>query len=272
MSSIKLLVLSVIFLLATSTNVKTQEGFGVEDLKDLLSTSIKHTTSLNGLVTQLTQKIVNTMLSLGEMTNKVDEMDKAWNQEIEGIKASFAEEIFAVKQSMQLEFQKLKNSSEADLQSLEAKLDALREDSEAGHQSQETQLKKMSDEIDAIKTTIFDVKIINGEEDAGNPKCSKVCAGTTGRHSTATAHHSSQSFYIDVDISDCGFVKIPTVTTSLEGTGGHYHASGTASPYSVTPAGFRVYIKNASYESEGVQKAAKRHQWNVEWVAVGYTC
>ena len=65
----------------------------------------------------------------------------------------------------------------------------------------------------------------------------------SGRHSTTTAHHTSQSFYIDVDISGCGFVKIPTVTTSLEGTGGHWVASGTASPYSVTPAGFRVYIK-----------------------------
>ena len=39
------------------------DELAVEDLKDLLLTSIQNTVSLNDLVTQLTQKIVNIMLS-----------------------------------------------------------------------------------------------------------------------------------------------------------------------------------------------------------------
>ena len=46
----------------TFQNPDTDE-LAVEDLKDLLLTSIQNTASLNDLVTQLTHKIVNVMLS-----------------------------------------------------------------------------------------------------------------------------------------------------------------------------------------------------------------
>ena len=75
-----------------------------------------------------------------------------------------------------------------------------------------------------------------------------------------------------MDISDCGFVTTPTITTSLEGNGSHYEGTGTSSVYLMSSSRFRMYIKNASYAVEGISEAAKRLHWNVEWVAVGYTC
>ena len=94
----------------------------------------------------------------------------------------------------------------------------------------------------------------------------------SGRSSTTTTHHSSEAVYIDVDIRGCGFVKIPTITTSIEGKGGHYTATGTSAVYSASASQFRMYIKNDHYASEGVGNAARRLGWNVEWIAVGYTC
>lgn len=263
----------IMFLVFTTiaTNVRCQDArpppnqeLAVEDLKDLLLTSIQQTVSLNELVTQLTQKIVNTMLSVSEITTKVEKIEKSLNQEIEGIKAGMEEEVQALKHSVQ----KLKNSSEE----VEKNFEALKSSSQANFESQESKLNTLEDTVDALETRSSEVKIVNGEESAGNAKCSTVCAGTTGRSSTTTVYHSSTIIYIDVDISGCGFVKIPTVTTSLEGAGGHYVATGAATPYSVTTAGFRIYIKNDHYKTEGVENAAKRLSWNVEWVAVGYTC
>ena len=39
------------------------QEIAIDDLKDLLMTSIQNTIALNDLVTQLTQKIVNTMIT-----------------------------------------------------------------------------------------------------------------------------------------------------------------------------------------------------------------
>ena len=78
---------------------------------------------------------------------------------------------------------------------------------------------------------------------------------------------------IDVDISGCGFVKIPTITTSLEGSSSHYKAIGASNLYSATTSGFTVYITNPSYTTgTRLRDAARNSNWNLEWVAVGYTC
>ena len=95
---------------------------------------------------------------------------------------------------------------------------------------------------------------------------------TPGRDSTITTEYGYDTIFIDVDISDCGFVKIPTITTSLEGNGKHYEGTGTSSLSSASASWFRMYIEMATYAVEGVGDAAKRLRWNVEWVAVGYIC
>jgi len=114
-----------------------------------------------------------------------------------------------------------------------------------------------------------EVMIVSGEQPAGGETCMKVCAGTTGRSTTAWTDYSSDGLYEDVDISGCGFKTVPTVTTSLEGTSAHWNALGTSSIYSVTTTTFRIYIQ-ASY---GIRNGgAESRKWNVEWIAVGYTC
>jgi len=112
-----------------------------------------------------------------------------------------------------------------------------------------------------------EVMIISGEQPAGDENCMKVCAGSTGRVTTDWTSVDSERIYEDVDISDCGFTTIPTVTTAIEGTGYHWQATGTSSIYSVTTNSFRIYLNHPLANSKAESK-----KWNVEWIAVGYTC
>jgi len=112
-----------------------------------------------------------------------------------------------------------------------------------------------------------EVMIVSGEQPAGDETCMKVCAGSTGRTNTDWTYYSSTGIYEDVDISDCGFITIPTVTTSIEGSSNHWTASGTSSIYSVTTTAFRIYLSHSSKTG-----SAEELKWNVEWIAVGYTC
>jgi len=113
-----------------------------------------------------------------------------------------------------------------------------------------------------------EVMIVSGEQAAGDENCIKVCAGTTGRD-TDWYDSSTKRVYYDVDISDCDFITIPTVTTSLEGNGYIGMATGPASVYNASPTSFRVYI----YSNDDPQNGrAEKWEWNVEWIAVGYTC
>ena len=96
----------------------------------------------------------------------------------------------------------------------------------------------------------------------------------SGRSSTSVADYTSE-LRIDVDMSGCGFVKIPTITTSLEGITSHAYTTGATSVYSATTSGFYVYIRYS--ESSWNTGTTLRddlgyYNWNIEWVAVGYTC
>jgi len=112
-----------------------------------------------------------------------------------------------------------------------------------------------------------EVMIVSGEQSAGGERCIKVCAGSTGRSTTTWQYYSTDGIFEDVDISDCGFTKIPTVTTSIEGSSSHWTAKGTSSIYSVSTTSFRIYL-NTNHNMDFADSA----QWNVEWIAVGYTC
>jgi len=115
-----------------------------------------------------------------------------------------------------------------------------------------------------------EVVIVSGEQAAGDEKCMKVCAGSTGRSTTDWRNSSSDGIYYDVDISDCGFKTIPTVTTSIEGSAGHWLSLGTSSIYNTSPSAFRIFLKNTYHNPQG--GVAENYKWNVEWIAVGYTC
>merc|ERR1711920_579439 len=111
--------------------------------------------------------------------------------------------------------------------------------------------------------------IVSGEQAPGNGKCMKVCAGSTGRTTTDWENTGSDAIFLDVDISECDFIKIPTITSSIEGSAWHWKVVGTASIYSTTASSFRMYLEGIQYN---VQQYAEAKSWNVEWVAVGYTC
>jgi len=125
--------------------------------------------------------------------------------------------------------------------------------------------------IDAkVERVNKEVVVVSGEASNGHEKCVKVCAGTTGRDTTNWVDYSSRGVYSDVDMTSCGFVKVPTVTTSIEGTSSHWVLTGTSSVYHVQPSKFRIYLYDTHSDPRG--GVAKKRGWNVEWIAVGFTC
>jgi len=124
--------------------------------------------------------------------------------------------------------------------------------------------------IAKIDDMMDEVLIVSGEQPAGDEKCMKVCAGSTGRSTTDWRNNEGSGIYYDVDISDCGFKTIPTVTTAIEGSSSHWVSLGTSSIYNTSPSAFRIYLLNTYMNPRNGQ--AEKYKWNVEWIAVGYTC
>lgn len=122
-----------------------------------------------------------------------------------------------------------------------------------------------------IAVVVGDVLILNGEQPSSPNNCARVCSGTTGRTTTIWIDfHGETGIYTDIDMSGCGFTKIPTVTTSIEGSGYHWQVTGTSAVYDTTPAKFRIYI-GANRPNTRKQFATSK-KWNVDWIAVGFTC
>ena len=113
------------------------------------------------------------------------------------------------------------------------------------------------------------VQIVNGEEANSAQSCAKVCSGSTGRGKTDFKAYGANA-YVDVDMSPCGFAKIPAVVISVEGTSKHWNALGTSSVYSTTSKSFRVYLDIVKAGTKLTELAPLK--WNIEWVAVGFTC
>ncbi|XP_063693483.1 uncharacterized protein LOC134825262 [Bolinopsis microptera] len=135
----------------------------------------------------------------------------------------------------------------------------------------EQQTKKISDitrEINELKARKNDVMVVSGEEDLREERCAKVCAGTSVRGATNWVDTSSNGIYTEVDISKCGFVTIPTVTSSLEGTKSHWKTTGSSEIYRATTSTFKMYL----FAPDGRGGVANEKGWNVEWIAVGYIC
>jgi len=121
-----------------------------------------------------------------------------------------------------------------------------------------------------LKATPREVMIVSGEEEPGETRCARVCAGTTGRGTTTWTDASSHGVKLSVDISRCGFVKVPTVTTSVEGKNAQWRATGLAGVYTTTTTSFDMWVEGLQHSPTG--GSAEAWGWNVEWVAVGYIC
>ena len=68
---------------------------------------------------------------------------------------------------------------------------------------------------DSYYYNYYQVQIVNGEEENSEQSCAKLCSGSTGRSSTVFKDYSDgKNVYVDVDMSECGFVKIPNVVSN----------------------------------------------------------
>ena len=162
------------------------------------------------------------------------------------------------------------SAARIDIQGLKLKVGK----SEVDEAAMADKISELEDEMKALKGDLNNgatVTVLYGEEENGDPKCAKVCSGTTGRRTTGwTDYTGSTGIFKEVDISGCGFVKIPTITTSIEGSSSHWEITGTSAVYNAKIGSFSTYI--AANRPNTRKGFAEARFWNVEWIAVGFTC
>jgi len=244
--------------------------------EDLIYTSMKSIVSLDELVTELSVQVAKLTTSLAELKVDVEKMRKDLKHtdtklaDLEDYGMSVLEKKVEKTSASLLIVKENAGETQKDVAFTKKKVVDLEEKRIAGLEKEINQLttsvaetNSKVDEIDG------EVTLISGEDTAGGSKCVKVCAGTTGRKTSNWMNYSGDhGIYTDVNMGSCGFIRTPTVTTSLEGTSRHWTASGTSSIYSATATSFRVYIYMSNLRTDD----AKSRKYNVEWIAVGYTC
>ena len=228
---------------------KFQDEDDVADLKDLLHSSMQSIILLNDLVTKLTGKVADLTISFADTKADMRNLKTTIEEKMANLKTSVEEDMADSKTSVEEEMADLKTSVDSEMTNLKTSVE-----------------EDMAD----LKATPREVMIVSGEEEAGEARCARVCAGTTGRGTTTWSDVSSTGVTLSVDISDCGFVKVPTVTTSVEGSNYHWKATGQAAVYATTTTSFDMYLDGPSYSPTGGN--GEKWGWNVEWVAVGYIC
>jgi len=246
---LKLLVSSIVFPILTVLGAERKE----EDWEDLVRSSMQSVVALNEVISSFAGQLAQISTSLFDVQMKMKQTEdsvKSLEQKLVGKEAERDRSIELLEQ---------------DIVDLWADSSAIGKEVSELTTSLAVTSAKMEDLEEANKEG--EVIIVSGEQPAGSETCIKVCAGSTGRSTTDWTYYSSNGIYEDVDISDCGFKTIPTVTTSIEGKSNHWSATGTSSIYSVTTSAFRLYLQHASNTGQ-----AEELMWNVEWIAVGYTC
>ncbi|XP_063690537.1 uncharacterized protein LOC134823122 [Bolinopsis microptera] len=214
----------------------------------------------------------------GEVQKEFEELDGKFA----AYEDKFTKDIQALEGSI-LEKSNFVDEVKDDIQNLKSTIATLGGKEEAQKQFEELEAKftatqdQLAKDVEALKeansnpkrsSKKIDVMVVSGEEDLRDDNCAKVCAGTSVRGATNWVDYSTTGIYTNVDISKCGFVTIPTVTTSLEGSTAHWGTTGSSEIYSATATSFTIYLLAPSGQSGGANEMG----WNVEWIAVGYTC
>jgi hypothetical protein len=129
-----------------------------------------------------------------------------------------------------------------------------------------------------LKWTIFlvifivvhslEVKIVAPYKKGPEP-CALICAGTTGIGTTAWENRGDH-IAVTVDMSECGFVSPPIVSTVVTGDGMTRALTGTGGVYALSSTKFKL-IPTRTFEYD-LSKTAKDLKWRVDWQAVGYVC
>ena len=117
-----------------------------------------------------------------------------------------------------------------------------------------------------------------------NPEpCLLTCVGATGSGNTDWKGEDGR-VWTHVDMSECGFVDVPIVTTSLNGIGQHDYMVGMTSPFYTTKDSFTIVLLGKAQTSWEMSVnpdniSAKQpvsygtqFKWNISWSAVGYIC
>ena len=100
--------------------------------------------------------------------------------------------------------------------------------------------------------------------------CVMTCAGSTGAGITNWHVGGPDRIYTEVDITHCGFVDTPVVTTSLAGIGWHDLQKGVSAPWHISKSGFNIVVlDNGRVPTLALTREFK---WHVNWIAVGYNC
>ena len=127
------------------------------------------------------------------------------------------------------------------------------------------------------------VKDFNGYAPHHPQPCLMTCVGSTGSgHTNWEGEAGRLSTY--VDMSECGFVDTPIVTTTLPGNGHHDYMVGMTSPFHVTKTGFTIIllgkamttweagVSPGTVNTKQAVEDGTTYRWNVSWHAVGYIC
>ena len=127
------------------------------------------------------------------------------------------------------------------------------------------------------------VQDFNGNPPTRPEPCLITCVGSTGAGKTDWQGEPGRlSTY--VDMTKCGFVDTPIVTTSLPGLGNHDYMVGMTSPFHVNKTGFTIVLLGKAQTSWEMKIAPANintmqtvldgttYKWNVSWNAVGYVC
>ena len=132
-----------------------------------------------------------------------------------------------------------------------------------------------------------DLQIISAHGNLGPEPCAKTCVGTTAESTTpwqqdiAAAAEGVALIKTTVDISDCGFVSTPIVTTSLH-TGRNTDpepfigalVSGQSNAADLTKDSFTVYLYG--FHSEKFKPFLMIEPygsyWDIHWSAFGFIC
>ena len=117
-----------------------------------------------------------------------------------------------------------------------------------------------------------------GNDPVNPDPCLQTCAGSSGRGKTKWSGVAGRVMTY-VDISKCGFVATPILTTSLNGKGYHDYMVGMTSPHSMTKDRFGITVLGKaltawSHENKWKPTPAEVNDfnWNINWIAVGFTC
>ena len=117
-----------------------------------------------------------------------------------------------------------------------------------------------------------------GNDPVNPDPCLQICAGSSGSGKTKW-YGEKGSVSTDVDISKCRFVTTPILTTSMNGRGYIDFIVGMTSPKGMTKDRFRITVLGKALTSGQPSKGwmptpaiANNLHWNINWIAVGFTC